>query len=257
MEVKSIQWTKSYKAKIVSARTKTNAEVYNGEILLVLEFTSKDGKQKRIDFTSPFEGTVKKIYKNEGEIISHKDYLFDIEICNHDVQINNLCAICGADLSVGHFSKRQVVLGPQKKAQEKIQMDHNLPSLLITQKEAKKIEHENATKLLARRKLSLVLDLDLTLLHAVVLDTAATEVFENSDPKLQTIQSQIHNQPSDLHLLTLPHPPFTKHLVKFRPGLDSFLQKLSPLFQFHIYTFGSRSYAEQIARILDPTRTLR
>ena len=44
-----------------------------------------------------------------------------------------------------------------------------------------------------------------------------------------------------------------KHfLVKKRPFLDQFLSDNADLFQYSIYTAGTRLYAEAIARLIDP-----
>jgi len=40
--------------------------------------------------------------------------------------------------------------------------------------------------------------------------------------------------------------------TKLRPGTYGFLEKLSKLYELHICTFGTRSYAHCIARHLDP-----
>lgn len=37
-----------------------------------------------------------------------------------------------------------------------------------------------------------------------------------------------------------------------RPGLKSFLEFVNELFELHIYTMGTRSYAEAISRHIDP-----
>ena len=51
-----------------------------------------------------------------------------------------------------------------------------------------------------------------------------------------------------------PHPPYM--WTKLRPGVRAFLQRASQLFELHVCTMGDRSYAEQMAALLDPQRTL-
>ncbi len=51
-----------------------------------------------------------------------------------------------------------------------------------------------------------------------------------------------------------PQPPYM--WTKLRPGVRSFLQRASQLFELHVCTMGDRSYAEQMAALLDPHRTL-
>jgi RNA polymerase II subunit A-like phosphatase len=43
-----------------------------------------------------------------------------------------------------------------------------------------------------------------------------------------------------------------EHIVKLRPGLNQFLSQLTSLYDLHIYTHGTRKYAEVIAKIIDP-----
>jgi RNA polymerase II subunit A-like phosphatase len=41
-----------------------------------------------------------------------------------------------------------------------------------------------------------------------------------------------------------------------RPGTKEFLQKVSEQFEMHIYTMGTRNYAEAIANVIDPDKSL-
>mmetsp|Transcript_14417 Transcript_14417/g.23834 ORF Transcript_14417/g.23834 Transcript_14417/m.23834 type:complete len:999 (-) Transcript_14417:258-3254(-) len=55
-----------------------------------------------------------------------------------------------------------------------------------------------------------------------------------------------------LHEFILPGSP-VKYFVKLRPGLFEFLAAVHELFELHIYTMGTRSYACKIADIIDPS----
>ena len=46
-----------------------------------------------------------------------------------------------------------------------------------------------------------------------------------------------------------------QHVVKLRPGLTEFLTELSALYDLFIYTHGTRLYAEEIVKIIDPDET--
>ena len=37
-----------------------------------------------------------------------------------------------------------------------------------------------------------------------------------------------------------------------RPGLQKFLQDCSSMYEMHVYTMGTRQYAESVCRIIDP-----
>jgi len=41
-----------------------------------------------------------------------------------------------------------------------------------------------------------------------------------------------------------------------RPGLSGFLQKMSEMFELHVYTAGTRTYANAICSCIDPTGKL-
>lgn len=56
----------------------------------------------------------------------------------------------------------------------------------------------------------------------------------------------------DTHRFYIPGLVGQEHVVKLRPGLLSFLQDLSQRYDLFIYTHGTRLYAEQIAKIIDP-----
>lgn len=84
--------------------------------------------------------------------------------------------------------------------------------------------------------MSLVLDLDHTLIHAT------TEHIIQNIPSIQETKNLIE--------FTLPPNP-TKYFVKLRPGLEQFLEGLQLLFEMHIYTMGTKQYATKIAEIID------
>lgn len=44
-----------------------------------------------------------------------------------------------------------------------------------------------------------------------------------------------------------------KEADKFRrPGLPTFLEKISKLYEMHVYTMGTRTYADAICKAVDP-----
>jgi len=52
------------------------------------------------------------------------------------------------------------------------------------------------------------------------------------------------------HFQLWPRPAW--YHTKFRPHTESFLERISRLYELHICTFGTRTYAHTIARYLDP-----
>lgn len=55
----------------------------------------------------------------------------------------------------------------------------------------------------------------------------------------------------DVGEFVLPDSP-TVYYIKLRPGTREFLKKLTSLYELHIYTMGTRNYANAVAAIIDP-----
>ena len=133
-----------------------------------------------------------------------------------------------------------------------INMVHNNVSLTISQSEATKVEDEAKRRLLAAKKLSLVVDLDQTIIHATVDPTVAEWQKDEKHPN--------HAAVKDVRVFQLvDEGPGTRncwYYIKLRPGLHEFLNNVSKLYELHIYTMGTRAYAQNIATIIDPERKI-
>ncbi|KAL5709230.1 protein-serine/threonine phosphatase [Ranunculus cassubicifolius] len=113
------------------------------------------------------------------------------------------------------------------------------------QKAAK--EHK---ELFEAKKLSLVLDLDHTLLHSVTFE----EISSVEDQ--QMLKDKIKKDRKKTERRELFHHMFLKRWIKLRPGIWNFLEEASKLYKLHICTMGCKLYAEAIAKLLDPTGEL-
>lgn len=122
--------------------------------------------------------------------------------------------------------------------------------LRISQREASRREEEAKRRLLASRKLSLVVDLDQTIIHAAVDPTIAEWQKDKDNPNYEAVK--------DVRAFQLiddgPGMRGCWYYIKLRPGLEEFLEVISQFYELHIYTMGTRQYAEQIATIVDPDR---
>lgn len=131
-----------------------------------------------------------------------------------------------------------------------IRMTHDTPHLTISQDEAARIDEEAKKRLLAARKLSLVVDLDQTIIHAAVDPTIAEWQRDKDNPN--------HDAVKDVRAFQLvedgPGMRGCWYYIKLRPGLTEFLENIAQLYELHIYTMGTRQYAQQIANIVDPDR---
>ena len=118
---------------------------------------------------------------------------------------------------------------------------HDRLGLRVSPKEAARIEKDLQSRLLSVKKLSLVLDLDQTVLHATK-DLATESIVQGR---------------SDIHRVTFADcAPGEIYYIKLRPGLRTFLEAMAPLFELHVYTMGSRSYARAVVRLFDPEGAL-
>lgn len=121
-----------------------------------------------------------------------------------------------------------------------------------TPQEASRLEDEAKRRLLQSRRLSLVVDLDQTIIHATVDPTVAEWQQDQKNPN--------HGALKDVQAFQLlddgPGMRGCWYYIKLRPGLKEFLENVSRLYELHIYTMGTRAYAQNIVKIVDPDRKI-
>lgn len=125
---------------------------------------------------------------------------------------------------------------------------HDNVALTISTDEAARAEDEAKRRLLSAKKLSLVVDLDQTVIQATVDPTVAEWQKDPNNPN--------HEAVKDVQAFQLtedgPGGNGCWYYIKLRPGLKVFLENVSKMYELHIYTMGTRSYAKHIAEIIDP-----
>ncbi|EGG20980.1 putative tfiif-interacting component of the c-terminal domain phosphatase [Cavenderia fasciculata] len=196
------------------------------------------------------DGTMRTISMPAGSIIDTtkvKPNLGRIEYCTHDMQFHGMCATCGRD--VAEQRKQQALenqvsgrkRSPNQDSSQPIHsILHGQPHITVSHKMAQQIEEKNAKRLLDNKKLSLVLDLDHTIIHAI-MEQHFMEV-----PYWRTID----RKKSNIHEIILNGNQ--RYFIKLRPHLYEFLREVNRLFELHIYTMGTRNYAQKIASLVDP-----
>lgn len=104
---------------------------------------------------------------------------------------------------------------------------HNSDQILQNAEDAYQTQVKHFYELFRKKKLILLCDLDQTLIHTTLAGGECDFVFEIDG---------------------------LRFFVKKRPGLDEILEKLYKMFELHMYTMGTREYADEIVKQLDPER---
>ena len=136
--------------------------------------------------------------------------------CTHPRAWQGMCMLCGAKVS-------------NQRVQES-------SGISLTQESADAARLAADKKLLAARKLCLVLDMDETLIH-----TQPTPLLD------------AQGKPLYQHEFTLGASE--KHYIFVRPHLARFLRGLSAEYDMRLYTSGTRQYADVVLGFIDPDRT--
>ncbi|KAF2232797.1 hypothetical protein EV356DRAFT_504789 [Viridothelium virens] len=170
------------------------------------------------------------------------------EPCRHEVQFAGMCTICGEDMT--EISYNQSTPDTHRAS---VNMFHGNTALKVSEAEAFRTQDEAMRRLLSKEKLSLVVDLDQTIIHATVDPTVAEWQNDENSPN--------HEAVKDVRAfkLTDDGPGVRQecwYYIKLRPGLAEFFEEISKLFECHIYTMGTRAYALHIAQIVDPDRKI-
>ncbi|KAG6016324.1 hypothetical protein E4U54_001710 [Claviceps lovelessii] len=202
------------------------------------------------EFDSPAEGKLKEWRIKEGSVISaDAPCMLVEEACGHEVQIQGLCSLCGADMTEVNWATEE-----KDTDRAMINMTHDQTGLMVSESVATKAEHDTQKRLLRQRKLSLVVDLDQTIIHACIEPTIGEWQRDPSNPNHEAVKDVKSFQLNDDGPRGLASG--CTYYIKLRPGLKEFLEEVSQMYELHVYTMGTRAYALNIARLVDPDRKL-
>ncbi|KAL6887449.1 hypothetical protein HDV57DRAFT_360460 [Trichoderma longibrachiatum] len=202
------------------------------------------------EFDSPAEGTLKEWRIQEGQTIAADMPCMTVEeACGHEVQIQGLCSLCGADMTEINWASEE-----KDTDRAMINMVHDQTGLMVSQNVAKRAEHDTQKRLLRQRKLSLVVDLDQTIIHACIEPTIGEWQRDPTNPNHEAVKDVKSFQLNDDGPRGLASG--CTYYIKLRPGLKEFLEAVSTKYELHVYTMGTRAYALNIARIVDPDKKL-
>jgi RNA polymerase II subunit A-like phosphatase len=203
-----------YPIQILRWKVQVNTKVTKDQVLGIYEYletVEETQTTKRAEIRVPYEGHIESLVGIDHVCYAHEEALgFIKEDCSHSVQLHGLCALCGLDLSISDYigSDTQRV---------SINLTHDSKGVMISHKEAQRIESLTTERLLKQKKLSLLLDLDQTVVHATV-DSTVKEWLENpNNPNFPALD--------EVHQFSLNESP-TIYYLKLRPGTRKLLKKL-------------------------------
>lgn len=195
-------------------------------------------------FQSTLDGNLTKWKIWTGDVLRGPVDVVEIEEdCPHTIQFQGMCTNCGRDMT-------EIQAGSNISDADRapIRMDPSTQYLTISREEASRVDEEAKRRLLASRKLSLVVDLDQTIIHAAVDPTIAEWQKDPENPNYDVVKDVRSFQLKD----DGPGMHGCWYYIKLRPGLQDFLESIARIYELYIYTMGTRQYAEQIAKIVDP-----
>jgi RNA polymerase II subunit A-like phosphatase len=202
------------------------------------------------DWGSPADGKILAWKVHEGQTIDKDTTCMEIEeTCSHPVQFAGLCAVCGKDMNETSWAAEGTDAD-----RATVNMIHDQTLLAVSVDEASKAETELQRRLLKHRKLSLVVDLDQTIIHACIDPTVGEWQRDPQSPNYDAVKDVKAFQLNDDGPRGLTSGCW--YYIKMRPGLRDFLAHVAELYELHVYTMGTRAYAQNIAKIVDPEHRL-
>ncbi|KAF8338151.1 uncharacterized protein EI90DRAFT_3286868 [Cantharellus anzutake] len=185
---------------------------YSFEHLLPPERPTKPGgsppprkKETRYEtWESPVDGIVQRWQVRPGDIITTESAtknpaIMILEECTHKVQIHGLCAICGKDMTNVDY------LGFSDASRASIRMTHDANGPTVSMEEAHRYDQDTSRRLLGEKRLSLIVDLDQTIVHATV-DPTVGEWIEDSARYEAKKAAQQNKDPETSRSATPPNP---------------------------------------------------
>ncbi|KAJ7634451.1 hypothetical protein FB45DRAFT_829675 [Roridomyces roridus] len=274
-----------YPIKIVSIDASENSVVERGARLLSYSFvhvpaTPEAKPESRFGtWDCAIEGTITAWKVRPGDVVSQRKakdrpVVLVLEECKHGMQISGLCVLCGKDMTNSDY------IGFADSSRAHIQMTHSANGPLVSLEEAQRLEKETADELLNSRKLSLIVDLDQTIVHATVDPTVGewraegaawkarqaakpeddTEPDEECNPNWEALEDvgEFRLAPETFGMSGKGKSKMMEndgpvYYIKRRPGWKEFLDDMATKYQMHVYTMGTRAYAEQVCALIDPT----
>ncbi|KAF9733094.1 hypothetical protein PMIN06_004697 [Paraphaeosphaeria minitans] len=218
------------------------------------EETNRWGETKEVthnffaSFEAPVDGHIEAWHIKKDQVVSRPGTLL-LEItepCTHEEQFGGLCTMCSKDMTEVDYLTEKL-----NSSRATVNMTHDNTALLVSHKEARKAEEASKTRLLEAKKLTLIVDLDQTVIHTTCERTIAEWKEDPTNPNHEFVNDVEGFQLADDNVA---HVAANWYYVKKRPGLKHFFDNMSQLYEMHIYTMATRAYAQAVAKIVDPER---
>ncbi|KAH6649530.1 hypothetical protein F5144DRAFT_588224 [Chaetomium tenue] len=202
-----------------------------------------------VTWDSPSDGELTRWFIREGQhIVSDRVAIEVKEECSHEIQFQGLCGMCGKDMTEVNWATET-----RDTARAPINMVHDQTNLTVSANHAQRTEQELQRRLLTSRKLSLVVDLDQTIIQACIDPTVGDWQKDPTNPNYESVKGVKSFQLDDGPTQAANQ---CSYYIKMRPGLESFLKRIAQMYELHVYTMGTRAYAQNVARVVDPDKKL-
>jgi len=237
-EMEKMDVVAHFKGQIIEILVDEGAKLKRGisEILRIAISLDNGKSTVNAKVKSPVNGTVSKIHVLTGDNFAKNDILMELDL--FDSYSDSDDSVDGMDMIIDEL----LDLAPDK---TKI-VDPYHPNYVPLSKSMLKIRHrwDSHYKRLASKKMILLCDIDNTLVHTTRDESLIScfmegENFMNHFGKLDISYFSAFNQN-------------VQYLIKFRPGVRSFLKEISLLFDVYLVTLASSEYAHMIMSFLDP-----
>lgn len=211
-------------------------------------------KDSMLPILAPATGILRASVPTPGNLIDESSpsiVIGYIEECLHPTFLEGICVVCGYS-AVGNGMPQDedegrtdgIHLPPpsldsttdpssntRTKKTSQVTVSGGI-TMTVTEEESRLIAQQGADRLSQQAKLSLVLDLDHTLVHATA-DLRASQFRKRDDVRIL----QMSFEGSDTYM---------SHYLKLRPHIKEFLQSVQPDYELTVYTAGTRQYAEEV-----------
>lgn len=132
-----------------------------------------------------------------------------------------------------------------------VNLTHDNTALLVSHNEAVRAEEDTKKRLLNSKKLTLIVDLDQTVIHTTCERTIAEWQADPDNPNYEAVKDVQGFQLADDNVSNVAA---NWYYVKMRPGLRGFFDRVSKMYEMHVYTMATRAYAQAVMKIIDPDR---